>query len=334
MDEEDHNMHESTILLVGVGGIGFRHFQSLTEIRVKAKLILVDINQEALNNAEEYYKTISNDNITIEYSTTINSFSENIDLAIIASSSLARRSIIEEILQKATVSYMVLEKFLFPKKEDFLAIGSLLEEHNIKTYVNCPRRMNPGFVKLKERLQGKAHIDVFVTGSQWGLSCNAIHAIDIIDYIIDASAEILSCTGALLDKKIIESKRKNYVEFTGSIIGNIGSKANFLIESMDSGEKPLCIYIMTDDTTYLISETAQRLDIIDNAGHSGIQQIEFPTVYQSRLTSLVAESLIHTGTCDLTTYDRSCELHLPLLNIFLQKINEEKEEQTDLCPIT
>jgi hypothetical protein len=261
MNEEDHNMNESTILLVGVGGIGYRHFQSLTEIKVRTKLILVDINQDALNKAKEYYETISNDNITIEYSKTIESIPKNIDLAIIASSSLVRRDIIEGVLQKATVKYMVLEKFLFPKKEDYTAVGTLLKKHNINTYVNCPRRMNPGFAELKERLHEKTHIDVFVTGSNWGLSCNVIHAIDIIDYIIDAGDEILSCTGELLDEKIIESKRKNYVEFTGKIVGHIGSKANFLIESMDSGEKPLCIYIMTGDTTYLICEAAGSLDI-------------------------------------------------------------------------
>jgi tRNA A37 threonylcarbamoyladenosine dehydratase len=56
-------MDEINILLVGVGGIGFRHFQSLAAFALPANLMIVDVDQNALNKAKEYFGTLENDKI-------------------------------------------------------------------------------------------------------------------------------------------------------------------------------------------------------------------------------------------------------------------------------
>jgi hypothetical protein len=326
-------MNEINILLVGVGGIGFRHFQSLAAFALPANLMIVDVDQNALNKAKEYFGTLKNDKVALTCATSMDALPPAVDVAVVATSSLVRRAVVEELLARTQVKYMILEKILFPKIADYAAVGQLLKAHGVRAHVNCSARTYPGYHDLKKRLQGVGHMDVCVSGSNWGMCCNAIHLIDIMDYLIDGEACEAQCSGALLDPEILESRRKNYIEMTGRLVGSISSKANFIIESMRTGEKPINNYFMTADHIYLVDEVAGTMSVYE-AGGKHIETVLFPTIYQSALTASCAESLLKTGSCELIGYDRSCILHLALLEAFLEHYNKNNKEKSDSCPIT
>jgi len=326
-------LNGKTVVLIGVGGIGYRHFQALMRISVPVNIWLVDPSPLALQRAKEYLESISNKNImSVVFSERMPDDLKTVDLAIIATTSLPRRAVIESLLSHASVRYLILEKFLFPKVKDYGEVVDILGKKDVVTYVNCPRRIYPGYKELRKRLAGEKRIEAHIGGVNWGLGCNAIHYLDILDYLVDSDGEKPLCSGSI-DDTILASKRGGYIEFSGKLIGSISDKLDFEIESASSGTKPLEICIATDDTYFRINEQAGKLWTTSRI--PGVtEEKDFPVPFQSELTHVVAERLFTEGVTELTPFNRSCELHLALLKVFLDKFNSLREDQTDTCPIT
>ncbi|NJM62856.1 MAG: alpha/beta hydrolase [Oscillatoriales cyanobacterium RU_3_3] len=53
----------------------------------------------------------------------------------------------------------------------------------VKTWVNCPRRMQPAYHKLRQDLHGHSPITMRVVGGGWGLACNGIHFLDLAAFL-------------------------------------------------------------------------------------------------------------------------------------------------------
>jgi hypothetical protein len=56
---------------------------------------------------------------------------------------------------------------VFQKEEDFVAVKKLIDDKNIKAWVNCPRRMWPFYQQLREKLKEAIMVDLKVKGSNW-----------------------------------------------------------------------------------------------------------------------------------------------------------------------
>ena len=107
------------IAIIGLGNIGFRHFQSTLKLRKDHQLFLVDNSSDALEKCKKYYHKTFNEKQCIFFHDNIQNIIPKIDIIIVATSSYPRRSIIEEIFQYQKPKYIILEKFLFPLIEDF-----------------------------------------------------------------------------------------------------------------------------------------------------------------------------------------------------------------------
>lgn len=321
---------QNNIVLVGVGGVGYRHFQSLMDLTREINLVLVDKSDEALNRAKAYIGEINNAKIKVMLQNDMEGLPSLIDVLIIAISSMARRDIFERIVNKSQVRFVIFEKFLFPSPEDYEAVKKLLKQKGISAYVNTPCRLYPGYIELRKRLKGMQHIDVLVSGSNWGLACNIIHTIDMLDFLMDSPGGLV-CDSTLLDDMIHESKRNGYIEFTGRMNCWLGDSASIILDSEKTGDSIGKTTIYAGDTIYTISETEQTM-VVSTKGVSTIEL--FPIFYQSKLTSQVIKDLLDTGKCGLTRYERSAQWHLALLNAFMEKYDSVTGEKHDMCPIT
>jgi predicted dehydrogenase len=317
-------MIEYNIVIIGLGGFGFRHYQALMNLNMKTNITLIDIEEKQLQRAKEFFNSMQNDNITINCTKTIENIEGDIDVAIVATSSKVRRKVIEELANVANVKYLILEKVLFPSIDDYQTIQELLQRKKIQTWVNCSRRMYLPYEDLRIAIKESKSVNVSISGSNWGLGCNAIHMLDFIDFVSGERDGKVLCDGSLLDDSILESKREGYIEFTGKILGSIGNSVSYMIESTVSGENSITTTIFTNQKLFVLDESKNFL--YDGKLH----KIQLP--YQSQLTNLVVEEILTTETCKLTTYERSMRLHLPLIRMFLSKYNETMEG--NICPIT
>jgi hypothetical protein len=326
-------MNFSNIALIGVGGIGIRHLQALLNITVPISIQVVDVAMDSLKKAKEVCSVILSKNIIkIEYIQDISLLRNDLDIVIIATASNTRKAIIERLLEKRTVRYLILEKVLFQTMDDYEQVENLLNKNKVLTWVNCPRRMFRSYNDLKCTLFNEGPLSFLIEGTNWGLGCNLIHMIDMIDYVTDSNQDIV-CNGELLDDTILESKRKGFIEFSGTVNGTIADN-KFVITSTSVGDFPLSIHVFGQSIICIIRENERRMFIAKHNNNWIFVEKPFELPYQSQLSNIFVEDLLKTGNCALPTYEISKKLHIEIVKMFLMHLNKNGKERIDICPIT
>ena len=303
-------MITKNILLIGAGNIGSRHLQGLRKVSFPLSIEVVDPSEDSLRLAKERYNQIpSIVSHQIKFINNIDSVSKEIDFAIIATSSNIRREVTEKLLSHSKIKYILFEKLLFQKKEDYSAIEKLLKKENIKAWVNCSMRVTPFYSNLKNKIKDKK-VNLVVDGSRYGFITNSIHFIDYIAYLTNCYDFTLDTR--LLAKEPVESKRKGFLEFNGTL--NVyfrnGSMGTFIC--YPGGEAPVVIEILNNQIRAMANET-NRKTWLSKPLNWEWKEIDTSLPFQSELTNIVAEDILKNDQCQLTSYEKSSKLHLILL---------------------
>src|SRR3989344_7830450 len=233
------------VYVIGTGQIGSRHLQALKGVRMPLDITVVDPSEQSLAVAKQRYEEMPQGKCrhTIKYIQKIHT-SWNIDLVIIATTSDMRAKAIKDVLRNNKVRYFVLEKILFDKKSDYQAVEKIFTKLKIKAWVNCPRRVRPIFKKIKKELTGRV-ISLRGTGSQWGLACNTVQFLDLVSYLTGDNDYAVDTHR--LDKKILQSKRRGFLEISGTLCANFKNGSYCELTSYVSGNAPLFIEIFNKD---------------------------------------------------------------------------------------
>ena len=321
------------IVIIGSGQLGSRHLQAIAKIDLPVAIQVVDPSHESLKIAKERFEQISpNPNVKrIFFFNSLDDLHSVVDFCIVATNSDIRAQVTEELLSKKAVKYLILEKILFQNEGEYETIGKLIERYNVKTWINCARRMWPVYKEIRERLAGSHLFEINISGSSWGLASNSIHMIDLIAYLTGISEYNISAD--LLDSDVIESKRKGFIEFSGFLKGSFTDGPYFSINSYKNGKVPPIIQLISEKTIYFISEHNRRgWSTREDQGWTW-QEFSFETPYQSQLTHLLIKQIIDTGECALPSFEESAKLHIPLLNCFIFFLCR-MGRVVDRCPIT
>ncbi|MCH7535881.1 MAG: hypothetical protein IH948_09110, partial [Bacteroidetes bacterium] len=227
-------------------------------------------------------------------STRIPSKKTPIDLAIVATRSDVRASVIEKLLEKNDVKYLILEKVLFSKKEEYNRISTLLENNNVKTWVNCPRRIYPSYLDFKSKIKNAKKVEFSVAGVDWGMASNSIHFIDLFAFLLDVDE--VTIDNCELENQDIDN---NFILFFGSLAGT-GNGHTISINCEDGDKTTVAVEIICDDIIYSIDETNNLLTITEGKNNWRSTETDFNVPVQSQLTHLVLDDLINNQTCGLT----------------------------------
>ena len=328
----DTNNDIARIALIGVGGIGFRHLQSILTLERPFALHIVDTSNKALQNAKNECEMADAKTAERHYMQNLSELPEKLDIAIVATSSLPRLAIVKELMERRNVRFIILEKFLFPNPDDYAVMTELLKNSESKVYVNCVMRVWGVFDQLKPLFENENDLYFGVSGGNWGLGCSSIHMIDLLAYI-SSSAEGFTFSEDLLDKTVIPSKRDGYIEFTGTLAGRSERCNQILLTSSRSWDAPTVIEIRSENTIAIVHETG-IMHISRKSEGWTTTEIPFHVPFQSELTATLINTLLNTGTCNLTSYAESEKLHIPLLNAFMRHMRSLSENEVTSCPIT
>lgn len=322
------------LALIGAGQIGIRHLQALAFIDRDVYIQVVDPSDQALKRAKKEFSQLSGFGKVkkIEFFRDISNLFAELDLVIIATDVKIRYEVIKKLLEWKQVHYLILEKILFQRKEDFPTIDQLLNKKQVKTWVNCPLRTLSFYKELKQMLKGSKMIDYQVSYSNLGIGTNAIHHIDLFAYLTDQTE--FRMDASFLDQKIIPSKRPGFVEFTGTLIGTTEERNRITITSFPDGNIPPLVQINSDKVRCLIRENEQKAFISGETNGWRWEEIAYTHPYQSELTHLAVQQILDTGNSDLTPYPISWKLHLPLLDAFMEHLQKNSKEEVVICPIT
>lgn len=322
------------ILLVGAGQLGSRHLQALalagfTDITLQ----VVDPFEESLARAKERFEQVERSTSirAIDFYTDIGQVKGDIDFCIVATNADCRLQLLMDMFGLLSVKNLVLEKVVFQSEEQLEAAHQLFARAGCKVWVNCPRRMLPGYQALRERLQAEQGFDLRVEGEQWGLACNAVHFIDLWTYLggnVSYEADV-----SRLDLAVVDSKRPGYKEVTGTLGGRSPSGQFTLTCHADTPQMSLKLEVETEHYFVSINEAAGEYTLRDK-GTEAVETLSFPVLYQSQLSHRIAESIYLRGDCELTTFEESAALHAPFLRALLAFFNEHDGGAYTLCPIT
>lgn len=321
------------IILIGSGQIGSRHFQALKAVSEPLDITVLDPSQESLGLAKERYDSLPRGNFshTVAYGKDFPEKLPDIDFAIIATNSDARRSVTEKLLKKTRVKNLLLEKILFLRKQDYFDIKNLLEKTQTRAWVNLSMRMHPLYGNMKERIGGKK-IFYHASGGQFGLITNAIHYLSHMAYLLNCQK--FTIDASLLDRNPVPSKRKGFLEYHGTLQAKFADGSLGIFESYPRGFAP-CQVTLFNENVRLISRESEGKSWESCAQDNWRwKETRTPWPYQSQMTTVLAENIFHGKECLLPDYTAAMETHLQLLEPLLERLNQYSEKKYDYYPFT
>jgi len=304
--------------IIGVGQIGSRHLQALSHLEKPARIDLIDPSDESLQTARTRYEEVisAGKNIKLCCHHSVDGLPDSLDIVIVATSSIVREKIIRDVIQKRVVKNLILEKVLFQKKNQYMAIDTLLKESSIPTWVNCWMRTANLFKKIKSALNPNDLVQMKVTGPRWGMGTNSIHFMDLLSFFADSND--FKLTSVRLDNKVLDAKREGFKEFTGRLEGKTsrGDSLNLVCKDEEGG--PVTIEVINGPETFtLVTNFVDHFDFqSSNELASRMGKVSLP--YQSEMTHIWVDDILTKRSCDLPTYSNAMNLHLELISAFTE----------------
>lgn len=319
---------EINIAVIGLGNLGKRHLESIMHSTREWNVYGIDINADTLKELDEQYNT--KQQIKFKGGDTIDFLPSHLDVVIIATSSAVRRKIFEELLQHSRMDYIIFEKVLFQRIEDYYYVNECLKKYKIQAWVNCPRREYDIYRELYKEVICNQLFEMHIYGGEWGMACNAVHMLDLIEWYGGAPCKIENLA---LSDNIAESKRAGYKEVYGCISGACGRCSNWSISSYSNSSLPLTIEIIGDYFTCKIIAEKKRMIMAYKDKQWEEEIREYIPTYQSQLTQKVVEKILDTSECNLPVFAESMNTHLRIVEPLI-KFFEKRGMEEGLCPIT
>lgn len=317
-----------TIAIIGAGNLGSRHLQGLKDLATPARIYVIDPYEASLETCRKRWAETGAAQHHVSYTTSMPA-DLDITCAILSATADVRAKNTMEMLEKNVVKNILFEKVLFQKETDYTKIGELLKEKNISAWVNCPRRIWPAYQRLKTILGMNQVIHLHVSGYPWGMGCNSVHMLDLAAYLSDETDCKIECVN--LDKETIPSKRHGFLEFTGRFSGSFSNGSTFSIEAFPQTDIPYTLTIKSSKASMIYHEDSSYYELYEDGSWN---RYEAPLPYQSQMTGKIMDQILKTGTCGLTSFEDSVNLHLPLLAMFNNHLSSIRGERIDVCPIT
>lgn len=201
------------VLIIGAGRMGVRHLQGVLNTKDCERVMMLDINPEALVSAAKAVKYDPRLSTCL-----VSEFqAEAMDVCIIASTAKNRRPLID-LAVRCGCQWLMIEKPLgqsLKEVEDLIAYTATLP---LTTVVNLNMRLYEPVRKLKADLttlpQMQGDKTFTLNTGTLGIGCNGIHFLDEVFFLLDADhAEIVA---AEIDDRLIPSGRGgDFCDFGG-----------------------------------------------------------------------------------------------------------------------
>lgn len=306
------------ICIIGVGNLGYRHYQALLSIDFDAAIYLVDPNITTVESTVKNTEYINPKVKKVCLLSGIGELPDNIDLVILATNSDVRAAVTKQLVESKSVLYILFEKVLFQKTSEYQEINNLLSQHGIKAWVNCPLRMYPYYREIRKDIDNMPVI-CRVTG--WDIACNTIHFVDLVEWLSGGKLNLVVTEN--LSNSIIESKRKGFIEFAGELLCEFSGGSTLRMVVSPGGKQERIIEIVTENVQYELDEIKKQCRKIQ--GYQ-LAEYEIRPLYQSELSNLVAKEIIFQQQCELVSYVDSMQQHTKLIEAFkkhIERVNSE-----------
>jgi len=321
------------ILLIGAGQLGSRHLQGVLRYNhVLLNIYVVDPSSDSLSISKSRAAEVEHNHEVI-FQQDWENLPNEFEVVIVATNSNVREQVINQLLLRCDVKYLILEKVLFTNLDAYQRVSKLLSSNAVKTWVNHPRRMFSSYLELKKMLGDNFIGNFQVTGGNWGLGCNGLHFLDLFEYLTGSKTEILDSDW--IDNELLESKRQGFVEFTGTIKGKLSNGSEFYISSLKGEPSAGTITIFDGGNRYVVQESGSS-SIYQMKKSDGFKQNIFPFTmeFQSSLTTSILNNLLSSGTCNLPSFEEAKQTHEIFIKALLKTYQTIQRSNNSNLPLT
>jgi hypothetical protein len=133
---------------------------------------------------------------------------------------------------------------------------------------------------------------------------------------------------------IIDSKRPGFVEFFGTLILRHKNGSELILCSQLGSNASVKVRILTGNYSWELDEGAGTLTESCRLNNWKEQRRDIDIPLQSELSNRIASQILHTGRCDLTSFQDSTILHQGMIRSFIDVYNSKKKLNVKVCPIT
>jgi hypothetical protein len=321
------------IAVIGAGGIGSRHLQSLRGLPSEARIQVVEPSPAALDLARRRWgAALGEADHEMKIWRSVDQIEGPLDVAIVATNSDVRRQVTERLLERIPVQHLVLEKFLFQAPSDYERASELVRNTETAAWVNTARRLWPVYRDLKDWLDTDGPIALSITATlPDGLGSNTVHFVDLFRYLTGRPITLMD--GSLL-QPCENERRPGHIEFSGVVTGRSDLGDHFSFTSLPKAGAPLLVSITTGKKHVILNESRGLLLAASQSAGWAWQSSDFTVPLQSQLTQIFAKQLISKGTCPLPTLDEASQSHLVLLKAFLASYRDHVDAAATSCPVT
>ncbi len=323
------------VALIGCGKIGSRHLQSLIKLNYKTNIFLVDPKKESINVSLNLIENDlkQNSEISIKSCSEIDEIPDGIDFAIIASDSKPRFEIFKNILERRAPKYLILEKLLFSKEEEFSEALKLNEKKDTKIWVNQWMSAEPSFRDLCGLFKANEKIEVSINGDNWGLCCNSVHYLELFDFL--CKKKDLNIQKYEFEK-VFFSKRKGYLELNGKIEITSKNGSKLLLNSNDAGKLEGEEIVILMKTSNKKAKCIFKMDSLECDLEINGKKIykKYDLFLQSDFTHRIIEEIIEKDSCKLPSLDRAIYHHNLFYPLFRNFFLEKGVDLSEGIPIT
>ena len=137
------------ILVVGLGNIGFRHFESLLKSKNNYEIYCYDKSKSALQRVRELIEN-TNHSQRVKIINNIDEINNNHDFLIHATSSDVRLKTFSQILSKSKIKFAILEKIL-AQNIDHLNRINIVSKNLQNCWVNTPMHEWDLYSRIKKK---------------------------------------------------------------------------------------------------------------------------------------------------------------------------------------
>ena len=250
------------LLIIGFGQIGKSHLKSFYLSKKKYNIFIYDINKINIGDIDK------KENLKFHI---LKKFPTNLkfELCIIATNSLERFRILNNLLKYNSVKYLIIERYIFTKTIHYSSLKKKLFRISSRLFINLWGSIVAD--SLKVNLKSK-NLKFYVKIKDDRLITNTIHFLDFFCFFTNRKLQNLKIDV----KKIINSKRKKYKEIIGSVTAE-NNKGSIVVIS----EKNLIydsIEIKDNDNFYrIIIAKNKKCFLYKNS--KIIKKVKFPYAY-------------------------------------------------------
>ncbi|MDC1318303.1 hypothetical protein N8Z61_02845 [Candidatus Thioglobus sp.] len=255
----------------------------------------------------------------------------DIDIAIISSTALSRAMLTKTLLSNTKVKNIIFEKFLFQNRADYKEIQDLLKFKKINAWVNQWMSSSLAFNEMNNWF-GNDLQEIKIDGRNWGMCCNSVHYLEYFDYI--SSRQGLLISNSNIDSKVLNSKRNNYFELTGTLTVKSKSGMKMILTSQNLKNDGVVNISMRGKSKTLdasFSGNTIKCKYYDELAGENCKQYEIP--FHSQTTGNIVEEIFYNESCSLPTFNQSVRQHLILFDCF-KIIFKQQLQLINKCPIT